>query len=111
MSGEAGFDLAGSCGAKRMDSALRMHRALIFGKRVSESGLPEVTRKQALRIVEHTGAALPCAILGSAEFVHGLTGAWQLERGRNNPPRINAMVGADWGNLSVIRSLRKQVFS
>ena len=27
------------------------------------------------------------AILGSAEFVRGFTGAWQMERGRKHPPK------------------------
>ena len=49
------------------------------------------------------------AILGSAEFVRGFTGAWQMERGRKYPPKVNAMRG-DWGGLSVIQGLRRQVF-
>jgi len=50
------------------------------------------------------------AILGSAEFVHGFIGAWQRERDRRHPPKVNPMRGTDWGDLSVIRSLRRQVF-
>jgi hypothetical protein len=50
------------------------------------------------------------AILGSAEFVRGFTGAWQMERKRKHTPKVNAMKGADWGDLAVIQSLRRQVF-
>ncbi|CAA6690339.1 MULTISPECIES: transposase [unclassified Lentimonas] len=109
-------------GAKRIDSALQAHRSLIFGKRGADAGLPEMTRQQALKVLDADGqlpkaAMLRCrvryftdgAILGSAEFVRGFTGAWQMERGRKHPPKVNAMRG-DWGGLAVIQGLRKQVF-
>ena len=51
------------------------------------------------------------AILGSAEFVRSFTGAWQGEKGRKYPPKANSMQGADWGDLTVIQGLRRQVFS
>jgi hypothetical protein len=111
-------------GAKRIDSALRAHRSLIFGKRASEPGLSEMTRKRALKVLDQEDGHLPkavmlrCrvryftdgAILGSAEFVRGFTGAWQMERGRKHPPKVNAMRGTDWGDLAVIQGLRRQVF-
>jgi putative transposase len=111
-------------GAKRIDAALRAHRALIFGKRASESGLPEMTRKRALQVLDQEDGYLPksvmlrCrvryftdgAILGSTEFVRGFTGAWQKECGRKHPPKVNAMRGSNWGDLAVIQSLRRQVF-
>ena len=111
-------------GAKRIDSALRAHRSLIFGKRASEPGLSEMTRKRALKVLDQEDGHLPkavmlrCrvryftdgAILGSAEFVRGFTGAWQMERGRKHPPKGNAMRGTDWGDLAVIQGLRRQVF-
>ncbi|MFQ3224743.1 MAG: putative transposase [Lentimonas sp.] len=110
-------------GAKRIDSALRAHRSLIFGKRASEAGLSDMTREQALKVLDADGelpqsAMLRCrvryftdgAILGSAEYVRGFTGAWQMERGRKHPPKVNAMRG-DWGGLAVIQGLRKQVFA
>ena len=50
------------------------------------------------------------AILGSAEFVRGFTGAWQQERDRKYPSKVDLMSGADWSNLVVIRSLRRKVF-
>jgi hypothetical protein len=50
------------------------------------------------------------SILGSAEFVRGFTGAWQRERDRKYPPKVNPMCGTDWGDLAVIQSLRRQVF-
>lgn len=74
-------------GAKRIDSALRAHRSLIFGKRASEAGLPEMSRKQILKVLDADGylskaVMLRCrvryftdgAILGSTEFVRGFTG-------------------------------------
>jgi putative transposase len=111
-------------GAKRIDSALRAHRSLIFGKRASEPGLSEMTRKRALEILDQEDGELPksvmlrCrvryftdgAILGSAEFVRGFTGAWQVERGRKHPPKVNTMQGTNWGDLAVIQGLRRQVF-
>jgi hypothetical protein len=109
-------------GARRIDSALRAHRSLIFGKRGAESGLSEMTRQQALKVLDAGGqlskaTMLRCrvryftdgAILGSAEFVRGFTGAWQLERQRRYPPKVNLMCG-DWGGLAVIHGLRRQVF-
>jgi putative transposase len=111
-------------GAKRIDSALRAHRSLIFGKRASESGLSEMTRKRALEILDKEDGELPksvmlrCrvryftdgAILGSAEFVRGFAGAWQVECGRKHPPKVNTMQGSNWGDLAVIQGLRRQVF-
>lgn len=109
-------------GAKRIDLALRAHRSLIFGKRAADAGLPELTREQVLKVLEADGqlpkaAMLRCrvryftdgAILGSAEFVRGFAGAWQMERGRKHPAKVNAMRG-DWGGLAVIQGLRRQVF-
>jgi REP element-mobilizing transposase RayT len=111
-------------GARRIDSALRAHRLLIFGKHASAAGLSEVTRERALKVLDQEDGQLSkamilrCrvryftdgAILGSAEFVRGFTGAWQMERGRKHPPKVNAMRGADWGDLAVIQGLRRQVF-
>lgn len=112
-------------GARQVESALRAHRSLIFGKHAAEAGLPEMTRERALKVLEKDkgqlarSVILRCrvryftdgAILGSAEFVRGFTGAWQKERGRKHTPKVNAMRGADWGGLAVIQSLRREVFS
>jgi putative transposase len=32
------------------------------------------------------------AILGSAEFVRGFIGAWQMERGRKHPPKVDEVL-------------------
>jgi len=104
--------------------ALVLHRLLIFGKRASDTGLPEITRERALKVLDQEDGQLPrvvmlrCrvryftdgAILGSAEYVRGFTGAWQMERGRKHPPKVNAMRGSNWGDLAVIQGLRRQVF-
>ena len=114
----------GDHGVKRIDSALRAHRSLIFGKRASDPGLSEMTREQALKVLDREDGELPksvmlrCrvryftdgAILGSAEFVRGFTIGWQMDRGRKHPPKVNAMRGSDWGGLAVIQGLRRQVF-
>jgi putative transposase len=111
-------------GAKRIDSALRAHRMLIFGKHAAEAGLPEMTRERALKVLNQDDGQLPktvllrCrvryftdgAILGSAEFVRGFAGSWAMERGRKHPPKVNAMAGGDWGGLAVIQDLRRQIF-
>ncbi|HKK18031.1 MAG TPA: transposase [Opitutales bacterium] len=111
-------------GAKRVDSALNAHRMLIFGKRASDSGLTDSKRKQALKVLEKENGCLPkatilrCrvryftdgAIFGSQEFVRSFVGVWQLEKGRKYPPKVNIMRGADWGDLSVINGLKRQVF-
>ena len=110
-------------GVNPIDSALRAHRSLIFGKRASEPGVSEMTRQQALKVLEQDGMLtksemLRCrvryfsdgAILGSVAFVSGFTDAWQAERGRKYPPRVNALRGSGWGDLSVIQGLRRQVF-
>ncbi|NBB81574.1 MAG: transposase [Verrucomicrobia bacterium] len=111
-------------GAKRIDSALNAHRLLIFGKRASEPGLAASERQQALKVLGKENGCLPkatilrCrvryftdgAIFGSQEFVRGFIGAWQMEKGRKYPPKVNALRGADWGDLSVINGLKRRVF-
>lgn len=99
---------------------------LLFGKGASpwtHQG-KVISRKKAVQVLEEEqgqlskASVLRCrvryfsdgAILGSAEFVRGFTGAWQLERGRKHPPKVNHLRGADWGDLSVIQGLRRQVF-
>ena len=107
---------------------LRAHRLLLFGKGASATSGGKATvigRDKALEVLEREDGALPratllrCrvryfsdgAILGSAEFVRGFTGAWQRERGRKRPPKGNPLVGGDWGDLVVIQSLRRRVFT
>ena len=111
-------------GAKQVGSALQAHRMLIFGKHASEAGLSDMTRKRALKVLDQEDGQLPkaailrCrvryftdgAILGSAEFVRGFTGAWQMECRRKHPPKVHAMRGSDWGDLTVIQGLRRQLF-
>lgn len=118
-------DYSSGAGSERpIQAALRAHRALIFGKGSAPAQGHSIDRKRALQVLEAEDAVLPraavlrCrvryftdgAILGSQEFVRSYVGAWQLERGRKHPPRVNALKGADWGDLSVIRGLRRQVF-
>lgn len=114
---------AGS-GVSRFDSALRAHRSLIFGHRAADPSLPDITRQEALEILEQEDGVLPkaaalrCrvryfsdgAILGSEEFVRDYVGTWQAERQRKYPPKVNELKGATWGNLAVIQGIRRQVF-
>ena len=113
-------------GSHSFDEVLAAHRQLIFGKGASpwtHKG-KLIDHEAAMKVLEKEQGHLPktvllrCrvryftdgAILGSAEFVHGFTGAWQRERDRKYPPKVNEMRGADWGDLAVIQSLRRQVF-
>jgi REP element-mobilizing transposase RayT len=112
-------------GAREIDSALRAHRLLIFGKHASEPGLSELSRERALKVLDREDGQLPksvmlrCrvryftdgAILGSAEYVRGFTETWQMERGCKHPPKVQRMRGSDWDGLAVIQSLRRSVFS
>ncbi len=104
--------------------ALRMHRELIFGKRASDPGISEMTRKKVLGILEDEDAKLPkaallrCrvryftdgAILGSQEYVRGFVDLWQSERQRKHPPKPQLMRGADWEGLAVIQGIRSGLF-
>jgi REP element-mobilizing transposase RayT len=104
--------------------ALQMHRELIFGKWAGEVGLSDWDRRQALKVLEQEDAILPkavvlrCrvryftdgAILGSKEFVRGYLDAWQQEKGRKYPPKVNSLRGADWQGLATIQGLRQRVF-
>jgi len=109
-----------------IQEALEAHRMLIFGKGASPwtNKGKLITHEAAVKVLEKQQGKLPktvllrCrvryftdgAILGSAEFVRGFTGAWQRERERKHPPKVNEMRGTDWGDLAVIQSLRRQVF-
>jgi REP element-mobilizing transposase RayT len=105
---------------------LQAHRLLIFGKGASpwtHKG-KLITHETAVKVLEKEQGQLPktvllrCrvryftdgAVLGSAEFVRSFTGAWQRERERKHLPKVNRLQGADWGDLAVIQSLRRQVF-
>ena len=107
-------------------AAMEAHRMLIFGKGSSpwtHKG-KLISEKMALKVLNEQEGELPksvllrCrvryftdgAILGSAEYVRGFTDAWQAERGRKYPPKTNALRGGDWGDLAVIKGLRRQVF-
>ena len=108
----------------KVEEALQMHRSLMFGKRASDTRVSELSRKHALKVLEKEdgqlskAAVLRCrvryftdgAILGSEEFVRGFVGAWQMEKGRKYPPKVNPMRGTDWGDLTTIQGLRRQVF-
>jgi putative transposase len=55
--------IGATTGATRIDLALRAHRSLIFGKRASEVGLPEMGRQQALKVLEADGQLTKAAML------------------------------------------------
>jgi hypothetical protein len=104
--------------------ALRVHRLWLFGKGGAACGKVSIDRAKTLKVLEQEDGLLPkaailrCrvryftdgAIFGSAEFVRSYAEAWQLERKRRFPPKVNALKGADWGNLAVIQGLRRHVF-
>jgi hypothetical protein len=102
-----------------------MHRELIFGRHAAVPGLSEKKRQYALKVLEKEDAVLPkaavlrCrvryftdgAILGSQEYVRSFADAVQAERKRKRPLKANSMKGAAWGDLTVLQSLRREVFS
>ncbi|MGZ0655944.1 transposase [Coraliomargarita sp. W4R53] len=104
---------------------LRAHRLLLFGKGAALAEGASIDREKMLQVLEQEGGVLPratilrCrvryftdgAILGSAEFVRSFSGDWQREGRRKHPPKVNVCVGASWGDLAVIQSLRRRVFS
>ena len=104
--------------------ALEEHRELIFGERASDPSLPQVSRERALCALKQGDRGLPkttmlrCrvryftdgAILGSADFVSRFTDVWKRERRRKHPPKAHALRGEDWGDLSVIQGLRREIF-
>lgn len=99
---------------------LESHRMFLFGKGADG----QLVREQVVRAIEEEQGKLPTAtvlrcrvryftdgaILGSAEFVRGFTEAWQSNGKRKYPPKVNALRGAEWGDLAVIQSLRRRVF-
>ena len=105
---------------------LRAHRLLIFGKGGSGNlgDGQTLERQKVIQVLEQEDGVLPIAavlrckvryftdgaILGSADFVRSYTEAWQRDRRRRRPPKVNLLKGANWGDLAVIRGLRKQVF-
>ncbi|MFU8848789.1 MAG: transposase, partial [Opitutales bacterium] len=115
---------AAACEQASYEGVLRAHRELIFGKRASDAGLPEMSRQKALKVLEQEDALLPkatvlrCrvryftdgAILGSQEFVRGFVEVWQMEKRRKYPLKPKLLRGADWQGLAIIQGLRKQVF-
>jgi len=104
------------------EAALRAHRRLLFAKGAEDAS--EADRAAMLKVLEKEdgvlpkGAVLRCrvryftdgAVLGSAAFVRSFTERWQAERERKRPPKVNPLKGADWGDLAVLRGLRRRVF-
>jgi REP element-mobilizing transposase RayT len=112
--------------AERLQLALKAHRMLVFGQGASpwtHRG-KAISREQAVRVLEETDGELSkmtmlhCrvryftdgAILGTGEFVRGFMDTWQISRGRQYPPKVNALRGSDWDDLAVIQGLRSRVF-
>jgi REP element-mobilizing transposase RayT len=112
---------------KSPQAVLQAHRSLIFGK----GGNPwevkgqVMDRRKVAKVLEEQDGVLPkaavlrCriryftdgAILGSAEYVRGFVGAVQRERERKHPLKVNPLKGAAWGDMAVIQSLRREIFS
>jgi REP element-mobilizing transposase RayT len=106
-----------------IERALQVHRLLLFGKggAACGPGVVSMDRAAAVQVLEREDGVLPRSmvlrcrvryftdgvILGSEEFVRGLAGS--VPRGRR-PLQVNGLKGAAWGDLSVLRSLRRQVF-
>jgi hypothetical protein len=50
------------------------------------------------------------AVLGTAEFVRGYTGAWQSGCGRQFPAKVHRVRGAPWRDLAVVNAMRRELF-
>jgi hypothetical protein len=110
-------------GERSVGAALQAHRLLIFGKASSSVTGSMMDRAAVAKVIELEDGILPraavlrCrvryfsdgAILGSEAFVSDYAG--RLQSKRKHPPKVNAMKGAAWGDLSVLQSLRRRVFS
>jgi len=111
----------GAEGDRADDAVLRAHRRLMFATGWNDES---VGREAALKVLEKEDGMLPkaavlrCrvryftdgAILGSREFVEQFVDVWQAQRERKRPPKPQALKGADWGDMAVIRGLRRDVF-
>jgi len=107
--------------------SLESHRMLLYGVGGDESSgkAGVMSRREVLRVLEEEKGKLPVssvlrcrvryfsdgAVLGSGEFVRGYVQEWQKQRERKKPPKVTPLRGADWGDLAVIRGLRRRVFS
>jgi len=118
---------ADHAGGGRTSAILQAHRSLIFGK----GGDPwemkgrVMNRKQVAKVLEEQDGVLPraavlrCrvryftdgAILGSSEYVRGLVAVAQQVQRRKRMPEVNPLKGARWGDMAVLQSLRREVFS
>jgi len=112
----------GAAGSRLDEEALRAHRRLMFAKGWNDES---VDRAAALKVLEQQDGVLPKAVVlrcrvryftdgavfGSRDFVASFVGAWQRQRGRKRPPKPRELKGAEWGDLVVIRGLRRSVFS
>lgn len=118
------FKVSGCLTIKRKRSCLRLIWQVADFCGVDLLTLSDLARERALKLLDQEdrdlskSVMLRCrvryftddAILGSAEFVRGFTGARQIEYGRKHPPKVNTMRGAKWGDLAVIQGLKNQVF-
>ena len=108
------------------ESVLSAHRSLLFGQGADPwlMGSRAFDRETAVRVIEEEGGVLSMAVamrcrvryftdglvLGSAEFLHELTEEVQRVCERKFPPKANPMKGANWGDISVMQSLREKIF-
>ena len=108
------------------ESVLSAHRTLLFGQGADPwlMGSRAFDRETAVRVIEEEGGMLPMAaamrcrvryftdglVLGSAEFVREFAGEVQRVCGRKKPPKAQPLKGADWGDVSVMQSLREEIF-
>jgi REP element-mobilizing transposase RayT len=112
---------------KSPQSALQAHRSLIFGKGGDPFEIKGhiMDRRNVSKVIEEQDGILPraavlrCrvryftdgAILGSTEYVRGFVDAVQAGRRCKYPPKTNPLMGAEWGDMAVLQSLRRRVFS
>jgi REP element-mobilizing transposase RayT len=102
--------------------ALREYRLLLFGKGAAPDAGGQIGTEAALRVLKEERGVLPKSvalrcrmryftdgvILGSSEFVRGFRDFWQHGRKRPLPEAGYPIPGAEWGDLSVIKSLNRK---
>ena len=118
---------ADHAGSRSKANILQSHRSLLFGK----GGDPwemkgrVMSREQVVKVLEEQAGSLPkaavlrCriryftdgAILGSTEYVRGFVDFAHRVQKRKHPPKVNRLQGARWGDMAILQSLRRQVFS
>ena len=113
-------------GARDWQTAIRDYRMALFGKGAipARSGQPYMSRKQARKVIESGGSLsrvelLRCrvryftdgVVMGTREYVEEQFEVLRRDLGPRRRSGPRKMRGGDWGGLTVLRELQKDVIS